>query len=516
MRRSNRNRDIRLVIMQTSGRQKYPGRQTQRSKRQKRFPGMTMCAILALALLAAPHAQAQETARKPDIKKADTQKPGTKKTGPTKSASEQDFQQKRQQRRQELETLTTTIRNAKIRQEALEREIAALNKDQAKLRGALIDTARRLKLTESRITAAESKLANLQDNETRLKASLRARRSVLAELLASLQRLGKNPPPALLIRPEDARTAVRSAILLGAVLPELRVEAEALAADLEDLAKIKKRIAAEHAALTAEKNKQQEERHRITRLQKEKLALKQRSEEQLLAEQKKVATLARNAKSLQDLISKIETQITAASQAAQKARLAALNRKKKEAERLAALAEKRKLTKEDLQLSPIDKAKALANTARTQPAIAFAHAHNLLNLPAAGTILRQFGARMPGNETAKGISLATRPQAQITAPADGWVVFAAPFRAYGQLLILNAGDGYRIILAGMERVDVSIGQFILAGEPIAIMGKTRIASAATLDLGSQKPTLYIEFQKDGTPIDPNPWWANPKKGKGSG
>ena len=74
--------------------------------------------------------------------------------------------------------------------------------------------------------------------------------------------------------------------------------------------------------------------------------------------------------------------------------------------------------------------------------------------------------------TLKGISLQTRGEARITAPADGWVVYAGAFRSYGQLLIINAGGGYHILLAGMSRIDVGLGQFVLAGEPIAEMGNT--------------------------------------------
>ena len=76
----------------------------------------------------------------------------------------------------------------------------------------------------------------------------------------------------------------------------------------------------------------------------------------------------------------------------------------------------------------------------------------------------------------QGLSLATRPGASVLAPADGWVVYAGPFRSYGQVLILNAGDGYHIVLAGMERIDAALGQFVLGGEPVAVMGETRLAS----------------------------------------
>ena len=106
----------------------------------------------------------------------------------------------------------------------------------------------------------------------------------------------------------------------------------------------------------------------------------------------------------------------------------------------------------------------------------------------------------------KGVSIATRAGAQVTAPADGWVVYAGPFRSYGQLLILNAGGGYHVVLAGMDRISVDLGQFVLTGEPVAVMGNGS-QIAAILATGSSQPVLYVEFRKDGTPVDPGPWWA---------
>ncbi|MGO4839738.1 murein hydrolase activator EnvC, partial [Rhizobiaceae sp. 2RAB30] len=100
-----------------------------------------------------------------------------------------------------------------------------------------------------------------------------------------------------------------------------------------------------------------------------------------------------------------------------------------------------------------------------------------------------------------------------TAPADGSVLYAGPFRSYGQLLILNAGDGYHVVLAGMGRISVSLGQSVLAGEPVGTMGEARVASAAAFENGNTAPELYIEFRKDGKPVDPAPWWSERLSGR---
>jgi septal ring factor EnvC (AmiA/AmiB activator) len=87
------------------------------------------------------------------------------------------------------------------------------------------------------------------------------------------------------------------------------------------------------------------------------------------------------------------------------------------------------------------------------------------------------------------------------------VVYAGQFRSYGQVIILNAGDGYHIVLAGMERIDAGLGQFVLSGEPIAAMGSTRLATIGDIEHTSAQAILYVEFRKDGTAIDSTPWWA---------
>jgi septal ring factor EnvC (AmiA/AmiB activator) len=95
----------------------------------------------------------------------------------------------------------------------------------------------------------------------------------------------------------------------------------------------------------------------------------------------------------------------------------------------------------------------------------------------------------------------------VLSPTDGWIVYAGPFRSYGQLLIINAGGGYHVLLSGMERIDVQLGQFVLAGEPVAAMASPQLASIGAVDMGAAAQALYIEFRKDGTSIDPTPWWA---------
>ena len=86
-------------------------------------------------------------------------------------------------------------------------------------------------------------------------------------------------------------------------------------------------------------------------------------------------------------------------------------------------------------------ASPFANAGRLTPAIAFASARGLLPRPVAGEVRKTFGAPDGFGGSERGLSIATRANAVVAAPADGWVAFSGPYRTYGQLLIINAGDG---------------------------------------------------------------------------
>lgn len=143
------------------------------------------------------------------------------------------------------------------------------------------------------------------------------------------------------------------------------------------------------------------------------------------------------------------------------------------------------------------------------PAISFDKAKGLVPLPVSGEALRHFNEADSFGSLAKGLLLATRKSAVVTSPTDGWIAYAGNFRNYGKIVIVNAGSGYHILLAGLDEISVDIGQFVLAGEPVGKMGEKRLNAATAIDVASDQPVLYIEFRKDGAAVDPAPWWAQP-------
>src|SRR5215467_3750157 len=369
-------------------------------------------------------------------------------------------------RDQELEALRAEQRRTLENEARLKREIESIGDDRRKFNQQIIDTASRVVSVEERIAQTLERLEPLDDREQALRASLEQRRGMIAEVLAALQRIGRQAPPGLLIRAEDALQSVRSAMLLGAVLPEMRQQTEVLAADLAELVRLRQQIAAERDRLARD------------------LFVLAEAEQALSDERQRAAELARQAENLNQLIVKLERGLDTASRAARAA---------------ARSSEDGKAASGRPDLA------ALKDPGRLSPAIAFAAAKGMLPLPVNGARIREFGAADGLGGTEKGVSIAARPGGQITAPCDGWVVYAGPFRNYGQLLILNAGGGYHVLLAGMEQISVDLGQFVVTGEPVAVMGGAQ--SAVAKAGGASQPVLYVEFRKDGVPVDPGPWWA---------
>ncbi len=390
--------------------------------------------------------------------------------------------EERERKAAELKRLEEALAASAEARRALEAEIGELKTDRARLAAALVDTTQRVRLAEERQEGLERRLSTLTGSETAIRRSLDARRSVIVEVLAALQRMGRRPPPAVLARPEDILESIRTSMLLGAVLPELRQEAETLAADLSELIRLREAIARDRETLGREAANLARERQRLEALVAARQDRLVQVEQNAGSERDRAAGLAAQAATLKDLIDRMEREVAAATRAAEEARRAAETQSRETRERFAAL--------------------AFRDPARLSPKIPFQEARGVLPTPVAGEMVRAFGTPDGVGGTTRGISFSTRAGAIVSSPADGWVAFAGPFRSFGRLLIINAGGGYYLLLAGMEQINVEVGQFVLAGEPVAVMG----SGSAPPTGGSNEPLLYVEFRKDGGSIDPAPWW----------
>jgi murein hydrolase activator len=396
-------------------------------------------------------------------------------------------EQQRADKEIELQGVEDTIRASEDQRRNIESEIETIRADRARLSAALIETTAKVQDAERAVAAADDKAAALNAKADELARSLDRRRDAIADVLAALQRMGANPPPAILVKPHDMSEAVQAATLLGAAIPALKAETESLRQDIGTLAATRASIvrerddeASKRAALALEKT-------RLAALIDARQQSLSTAQEALGAQQQRAADLARQATSLKDLIARLDAESAARKAAATAAHAA-------EAAAAADIAARAEGARRK-------------DPARLKPETPFGDAKGQVALPAAGTILKTFGSPDGLGGFEHGVSLATLGGAIVSAPADGAVLFSGPYRTYGQLLIIDAGGGYYVLLAGLDRINVASGEFVLAGEPIGVMGDGSVRTAAAAAVGAARPVLYIELRKDGTAIDPGPWWA---------
>ncbi len=430
--------------------------------------------------------------------------------------------------RQKLELRQSELDEAERRAKSIQTNVTDIVEEREKLSARLQETATLIQKSEGRLTATEEKLTGLERQEGVVRQSLEKNKDKIVKLMAALQRMGRNPPPVLYTQRNDALQMVRSAMLVASAFPELRKDANELAQKLGDLIGVKQAIAAERDLLRTETQRLGDARTRLAGLmetKKKSLAERQGELEQV---RKAAAELSRGVGDLNDLIGKLdqavaantglgaydadakrsasETTITVAagpSAAIVKPQVPAGN---KTLEVAALNPPPPSVIKPTIvELAP-KSALGAGAASRLQPAIPFQLAKARLPMPAQGKRVLTFGDKTQYGGQSKGVVVETRSGAQVTSPCDGWVVYAGEFRSYGQLLIINAGNGYHVLLAGMSQIDVQPGQFVLAAEPVGTMSG-RPQPKNSQDGQSSAPVLYVEFRKDGRPIDPDPWWA---------
>ena len=383
-----------------------------------------------------------------------------------------------------LDKVQSEIKKGRAESERLKDQAEELQAELKNLQHRLVSAAQVVQDRELRVITLEAKIADLVRQEKEKLAQLNANRGQLAAVLVALQKMVQFPPEALLALPESPDDLVRSAILLRAVVPEIDRRATRLRLDLQSLAETREKTAEERLNLNTAADDLDRQRSEIRRLMadRQRLLDKTRAEERRTAQ--RVASLAAKAANLKDLMARLEEQRAADERAAAEAAKAAREqaaRDRNEAKRQARIA------------------------ATVSPSASITTRRGRLPLPVVGDLVGRYGENLPSGLTRKGIDIATRGGSQVIATYDGKIAFAGKFRGYGQLLIIDHGDGYHTLLAGMARIETAVGRRVSTGEPVATMGAG----------GGEQPILYVELRRKGQPINPLPWLAS-RKDKVSG
>lgn len=366
--------------------------------------------------------------------------------------------------KQTLENVQRDLKGAQARRQQLRKAAKTYAAELSSLKLKLVSAAQRAQDHEVRVSTLEQRIEKLFQEKSKKSAYLNKRRHELMQMLAALQRLSRHPPVALIALPASPTDTVRSAILLRGAVPRIEAEARQLKKDLARLAVLRSRIALEREELSVAGKALGKERRELAVLIDRKISLEQQASAESSAAKAHVSELATQARDLQDLINRLA--------ASRQARLRNTQKPRK---------------------------KPATQTAsrRTPPSAG--------RLPAKGRIIQRFRRSGANSNRRKGITIQTRSDARVVSPGDGEIMFAGPFRGYGQLLIIEHGGGYHVLLAGLSRVDATVGDEVLEGEPVGVMGSPP----------GLKPKLYFELRRNGRPVNPLPWLAA-RKDKVSG
>jgi len=365
-----------------------------------------------------------------------------------------------------LDDIATESREAKSEDARLRAERTRVESLVTDLKSQMSTVSREADTLEAQAAALTIRVSDLAAQSIDLTTQVTRDRDSIARLIATLQRIEANPPPAIAAG-DTAISAARAASLSATLAARLKSRTDQLAEDLAELDSVRRQLDTERARLTLRLDTLSARRADLRELSREKAALLRSLDDAQAVQARRIAALASEADTLRELLARLEAQSKAEP------------RVKPVPSRLGPLGVIPRL-KPGMSGGPV--------ALRPLPeGLRFADARGQIGLPVRGRLTSRYGGDR------RGLTVRSASAAQVTSPYGGRIEFAGPFKNYERLVILNAGDGYFLVLTGLGETFVSSGESITLGEPLGQMPR------------SSDPELYIEFRKDGRPINPTPW-----------
>lgn len=365
-----------------------------------------------------------------------------------------------------------------------QRKATELSSEMNAVRRQIMGSVKNVQEKEEVLSSLETRLSDLNKRQAELEKRIALNDAQMGQVLRGLQNLALRPKETLYLKPMAPIEMVRSQSLMQSSIPVLGAMNETARADLEELLQTRAQISSQAQKVKSAAEQLAEKKEQMERLLKQKQALQAQYRATQVQTKKRADALAAQASDLKDLLKKLEQE---------KRRQEAERKRKAEERRLAE--ERRQRMIAAGQTPPAPAPAVQERTPRKLAKGAFSKSYGSLLYPVRGRISKNFGDTTISGAHLKGMSITARPGAQVIAPFDGTVLFSGPFKSYGQLLIIDNGDNYVTLLAGMERIYVTVGQDLLAGEPVGVMGQ-------------KDPSIYIEIRKEGTAVNPRPWFPN--------
>ncbi len=388
----------------------------------------------------------------------------------------------------ELEKVEQQVEAQSLEHKKLQAQATQINLELTSVSQEMIKAAKLIQNNEDKLSRMEIQLDKLKEELTKAEEGFIAEDDNLIKTLSALQNLALKPTEALFVQPLTPVEIIRSAMLLRETVPYLEENAERIRKELEAIERKKNLVEKQYQQISKQKLVLEREHERMKLLVQRKSKIRNAVEIKSEQAKRNVDKLASQANDLRDLLGKLEQQRLEKQRREEEQRRIA-EAKAEEARRLAEREAAEKKVKQTQTADLIKSPPAFINGTSGS----FTKAKGKLPLPARGQIVTAYGEQKVKGVISKGILIKTRPQAQVISPFDGTVIFAGPFRGYGNLIIIEHGEGYLSLLAGLNNFDAELGQLLLAGEPVGQMPDDSDAK------------LYVELRKNNQPIDPMAW-----------
>lgn len=330
-------------------------------------------------------------------------------------------------------------------------------------------TQRALQQTRAQMRRDAEALVQLQQERQRHAGELAGKRKELATLLRAAQLAGEAAPLKALLAQDRVAEAERALTYQG-YLQRAQVERiRVLGAEVARLQALEDEILQRRSALDAAGRRQAEQLAQLQAARQQRAGLLAALDQQYRDRAEREKALGRDAKALQSLLAQLRAAAAKAAREAERAR--------REAAR---------------------QAKATGKPAPKRSTVASAPAMRVggLSWPVSGSLLAAFGGRLPDGRRSDGVLIAAAAGTAVKAVADGTVVFADWMTGYGNILIIDHGNGYMSLYAHNDSLLRAAGDAVRRGDALAAVGSSG---------GQERPALYFELRRNGTPVNPSGW-----------
>jgi len=360
----------------------------------------------------------------------------------------------------ELAQTNKAIEQSKEKQHQLVIQADKLKEELATLQESLVALAGSIQTGETALSDMEHQLHILSVLLQEKTVALSKEQKKLELLVMAALSLSRTPAEAMMMMPTGALESMKTARALAMASDDIRKQTQLIGKQVAELNDLKQKVAERRDALRSKQAALDKDRRDLESQVAQRTDLLQKLSQESRAEDEKRANLAKKAKDLKDLVASVEQ-------------------------------EEEQVRQQEKQQKR-GSGHALRSFVNVQG--------HVRPPPAVGQVVQSFGGALAGDAVSKGTTLRTRAGARVTNPYDGEVVFTGPFLAYGQMVIIRHGDGFHTLLAGLLKIDVEVGQFLLEGEPIGAMGDDESGNR-----------LYIELRQNNQPVDPALWMSGLKK-----